>query len=407
MSLKTVNPGNLITSLEWNELVATINSIDLRVGNLEKGGTGQAPIITQVLPTGPITAGDTIRIYGSNFNFSQGGHSVFFGNTRAISFLGGSSDTLLIVIVPDPVEGATETGTPMTLTVGNLVDTAKQAITVKSKPAVVSGGIQFTFKGTRPTSTPTQNAQFFYDFELKSQASEGLTVTVSPSIAVILPLPPGVFDPNLPSLLVLLDSDGTERPNDQVSLPEGSTKTVSLRLNLPNNTNNLQYSLSATASSPGVTAKIETLPTQQVGVAVEQPDPTITSFEFSSIVDGDAAFSTDTGGMSGVDGTLSVKANSKASIEVDAAFAGIPAGQTNQYQITAEVGAPALGWSTAVNPIMQNPLPEPAPGGPVSIFFDITAPGAAATATLKLTLTRQGIATNNKRSVSYRLMLKP
>src|SRR5436190_8994726 len=151
MSLKTVNPGELIKSLDWNELVAAINSLDMRVTDLESGGPGVAPHITQVLPAGPVTAGDTIRIYGSHFDYLLGGQSVFFGTTRAVSFLDGSSDTLLIVIVPNPVTGATEPGTPMTLTVGNLVATTTQAITVKSKPVVVTGVIQFSFNGTRPT----------------------------------------------------------------------------------------------------------------------------------------------------------------------------------------------------------------------------------------------------------------
>src|SRR5947207_576884 len=119
MSLKTVNPGDLITSLDWNELVAAINNLDGRVITLESGGTGQAPHITQILPAGPVTAGDIIRIFGSHFDFEEGGNSVFFGTTQATFFQAGSSDTLLIVRVPDPTAGAVEPGTAMTLTVGN------------------------------------------------------------------------------------------------------------------------------------------------------------------------------------------------------------------------------------------------------------------------------------------------
>src|SRR6478672_4002847 len=120
MSLKTVNPGDLITSLDWNDLIAAINALDGRVTTLESGGTGQAPHITEVLPSGPVTEGDTVRIFGSNFDFVAGGATVFFGNTPIVGFLGGSSDTLLIVQVPDEVEGASDSGTALTLTVGNL-----------------------------------------------------------------------------------------------------------------------------------------------------------------------------------------------------------------------------------------------------------------------------------------------
>ena len=405
MPLLDVNPGDLIKAEDWNKLVAAINALDGRVAELETGGGDRAPKITQVPPGGTVTAGDTISIFGSNFDFSQGGHSVFFGNTRANTFFTGSSNTLLIVRIPDVVEGATPTGAPLTLTVGNLVDTTSRSITIRSKPVVVTGSIQFTFKGTRPSPTPTPGVQFFYDFELRSQASEDLTVTITPTIAVLPPLPPNVQDPGLPQLLSLLEGN-TLRENGQIALPEGATKTVSLRLTLPAQTNGLRYSLNVAASAPGVAQRVESLPAQQVGQATEQPDPTITSFEFNSIAQGDAAFSPNTGGVSGVDGTVSVRQGTTAAIDVRALFAGIPQGQTHNYQATAAIEGPAGGWSTAVHPSTPNPLPVPSPGGAAAFFFQITAPPTPSTAIARFTLTRQGVATNNKRSVAYRLILR-
>jgi hypothetical protein len=402
MPIRTVNPGDLITALDWNDLINLVNAMDVRIAELESSTGGNLPRIIQVLPSGPITAGDTIRIFGSNFDFSEGAHSVFFGVTRAISFLDGSSDTLLLVRVPDPVEGATEAGAPMTLIVGNLVGTTTQAITVRSRPVVTSGGLNFTFIGTRPTETPTANSQFFYDFQLTSTASEDLTVTIAPTIAVIPPLPDGVPDPGLPARLAVIDS-GTVRENGQVFLAEGTTRTVSLRLSLPAGTNGVRYSLSATASAPGVATRTEILPEQQVGVAGETPDPTITNFDFNSVAEGDAAFFPTTGGVSGVDGTIRVRQNTTATIEFGALFANIPSGTTNNYLISATIDSPAGGWSAAVNDINQNPLPVVGPGGPVTIFFDINAPFSATTAIMRLTLTRQGLDTNNRRVVAYRV----
>ena len=268
------------------------------------------------------------------------GMACFLAPRARLRFLPGTSDTLLNVRIPDPVTAATEEGASMVLIVGNLVGTATWPITVRSRPVVTSGNIQFTFLGTRPGPTPTQNAAFFYDFELRSQASENLIVTITPTIAVVPPLPGGVTDPELQTRLVLLDSDQSERLNNQVSLLEGTTKTISLRLSLPNNVNNLRYSLSAMASAPGVTSRVETLPTQQVGQPTEQPDPTVSSFEFSSIADGDAIFSTATGGMPGVDGTISVRASTRASIEVGALFTGIPVATSNNYLISASIDPP-------------------------------------------------------------------
>jgi hypothetical protein len=404
MPLPTVNPGDLITSDDWNDLVAALNALEAQVAELESGGGKSPPRIAQVLPTGAVMAGDQIRIFGSNFGYTQGGHSVFFGDTRATGFLSGSSDTLLIVQIPEKVEDATEDGTPMTMSVGNLYGITTWALTIKAKPEVTTGGFQFTYKGSRPT-TPAQNTQVFYDFELKSFASQDLTVTITPTIQAVLPLPSGIPDPVLSGLLAVLDADGTVRSDRRISLPEGTTKTISLRLNIPDRTTGIRYSLSVTASASGVTPVTESLPEQQVGQESEQPDPTISNFEYASVVDGEGSFSTDTGGVSGVDGTLRIRQGTRATIEMRTQFSNIPTGTTNNYQLSAAVDAPSNGWSASVNDTMQNPLPVQGPGGLSLIYFDITAPGTSTTAIVRLRLTRQGVATNNKRTVAYRLQL--
>jgi hypothetical protein len=304
--------------------------------------------------------------------------------------------------VPDPVAGATLGGASMLLTVGNLINTTTQPIVVKSKPIVISGNIAFTFKGTRPTATPTQNADFFYDFDLVSMASEDLIVTITPTIAVLLPLPGGVVDPNLPSLITVQEN-GVVRSNRQIALPEGSSKVVNLRLSLPNNVNNLRYSLSATASAPGVTQRVETLPPQQVGAASEQPDETIDSFDFVQVVSGPATVSGDTGGVSGVEGTLTFTGTAQVIIEMLAAFSGIPPGPSNHYTISVALD-PVGSWVAAVDPALPGPVEIFSPGGSTSVFYDITAPGSASTTIMSMTLTHVGLLTNNKRTVAYRLV---
>ncbi len=401
MALNTVNPGDLIKSLDWNELIALVNAMELRIAILESGTATQAPRITQILPSGPITAGDVISIYGSGFDFSQGGHSVFFGTTRATGFLTGSSDTLLIVEVPDPVLGASEAGTVMVLNVGNLVAVTPVVVTIKAKPVVTAGGMAFTFKGSTPTTPAT--GENFYDFELRSFASEDLEVTVSPTIAVIPPLPGGVVDPNLPSRIVLIDADNTVKANNKVMLLEGATKTVRLRLTLPASVGGLKYSLTTSATAPGVAPLEEPLPSQQVGQASEQPDSTVTSFNFSTMLNSNGTHSTSTGGVSGVDGTISVKPGLKATFELDATFA-IPAGPAKQYELSATVDSPATGWIAATQG-MENPL-SVSSSGIIPIDYGVTAPTSAPPTVLRLTITRLGVATNNKRTVAYRLLVQ-
>ena len=402
MPLPNVDPGDLIRSTDWNSLVAAINALEVRVAELESGGPGGPPRIDEVLSSAIVTAGDTIQIFGARFDFMVGGHSVFFGDTRAITFFSGSSDSLLIVRVPDVVTGATEQGTPMTLKVGNLVGVATRAITIRSKPIVVSGNIGLSFKATRPSQTPTAGVQFFYDFDLKSNASENLTVTIVPTIAATTPLPAGV--PPLQTLIAVLDSDGTVRADGQIALAEGATKTISLRLSVPAGTNGVQYNLSATATAPGVPNVLESLPIQTVGLATEQPDSTITNFEFFAPADNKSIF--EPSGPVGVDGTIRVFASQTSSIETRATFGNIAQGATNQYDLTAVIVAPANGWSTKINDITLPLQTVLGPGGTVPLFFDITAPSGSTTATVRFTLTRRGLATNNKRSIAYRLLLR-
>jgi hypothetical protein len=52
-------------------------------------------------------------------------------------------------------------------------------------------------------------------------------------------------------------------------------KTIALKLTLPTQTNGLKFSLSATASAPGIVTVNENLPDQTVGQEGEQPDPTV------------------------------------------------------------------------------------------------------------------------------------
>lgn len=404
MTLPLVNPGDLITSEDWNALVSAVNDLAARVADLEAGGSKSPPRIVQVLPADVMTAGDRIHIYGSNFGYTQGAASVFFGKARAAALLSGSTDTHLIVQLPDPVEGATPAGTAMTMTVGNLYDFTSKSITVKSKPVVVTGGIEFTYLGSQPT-TPAQNQSIFYRFELKSFASQPLMVTITPTFKDASQ--PGAT-PDFSKFYKIIDSDDTEHADGQVSLDTGATKIVRIRVDIPDKADGAKFSMSATASAPGVSSVVETLPDQQVGQPGEQPDQTISNFKYDSTTSGSATLSTDTGGVSGVDGTLIVAKGTTATIEMRTEFDKkyLPPGVTTLYDLNATVDTPSGGWSTSVDSSMQNPLPITDQGGLVMLDYNVTAPQNDNKTILRLTLTRRGVTKDNKRSVAYRLQIK-
>ena len=91
---------------------------------------------------------------------------------------------------------------------------------------------------------------------------------------------------------------------------------------------------------------------------------------------------------------------------MEAEFANIPDGTTNRYQLSAAIDDPAGGWSAGVNPSTPNPLSVEGPGGLIrNLFFDVTAPSGATPTVLRLTLTREGADTGNRRSAAYRLQM--
>lgn len=394
MPIRLVFPGDLITAGDWNELIAIVNTLEVRVAELEKGGGGDDELrITQVLPPGVVTAGDTIRIVGSGFGFLKGTHSVFFGPTRASIFGDESTDTVLVVQIPDPVAGATPAGTPITMTVGNLSEFVTWPLTIKSRPVQVGGALEFGFLAATP-ATPTVGAAITYTFRLASLSNASVNVLITPDLD--LPTaPPGVVE---------VHADGQVRTDRTVALPAGATKTIGVKITkIPDLPTGTTFNLSVTASAPGVQSQTAVLPPQMVGVAGESPDPTITNLTFSTVAEGTATFAAAPAGDT-VEGTLSIPgtAPTRVTIQLDATFANIPAGTSAHYLPSAEV-VTGTGWSAARNAILTpTRYTVPAPGAQEFPGFDIDAPSSGQ-AVIRFTLTHEEATTNNKRSITLRV----
>jgi hypothetical protein len=402
MTLRTVNPGDVIASTDWNDLVLAFTVLEGRVSDLERvGGSKVPPRITKVLPEGARTAGDWINIFGSNFDVSKTGYSVRFGNTRATTFdAAHSSDSLLIVQIPDQVDGATASGAPITMTVANLTDSATWPLTVKSKPVLVGGGFEFGYLNSVP-DTPASSSPIEYNFRLASLSNADLAVSVQADIQVS-----GVS--GAPAYEVH-DADGTNRPDRTIALVQGGVKTITVRFTVPGAPLLTPFTLTATASATGFQPVTEIVPPQTVGVAGEIPDPTITNLTWNRALAGTANFTPLSGGT--VAGILTIPGTAAAtvSIALDTTFANIPAGNTYHYVSSATVVSGA-GWTASARSPSQYDIPSP--GAQRFPNFDINAPDVSAIppanrtpAFIRFTLTHTGTGAtaNNRRSVTFRV----
>lgn len=345
MALRNVQPGELITSADWNELVDALGGLDTRVSNLENGSASVAPRITQVFPTGARTAGDTIRIYGSNFGFTIGGHSVTFGNTQAVSFLTGSSDSLLIVKIPDEVDGATSAGVPITMTVSNLHSFATWVLTIKSQPVASTDSIILTHLSTQPT-TPTVGQPLRFTFEMVSQTQADTTVTIIPTTQ--RQLGGSLVDDS--TIMVIVNNQPVA--NRQIPLPEGATINLEIRIPTIPDSPGTQFALTVFANAPGLTAVSTLVPNLVIGQPSAQPDTTVTSWQRSAqgIVNGNVTFVSLNDGI--VSGQFDIartntSAVARLTIELDATFANIPVGPPYTYSLEESLAPAVSGWSVA------------------------------------------------------------
>src|SRR5215475_14098023 len=98
--LAQVNPGDLIRAEDYNQLVAGVNDLRVRVERLEAADSGGddgiigAPIIDTVNPIAP-HIGDTVVVTGSLFDYTIGASRAALDGLP-VTLLGGSSDKVLI-----------------------------------------------------------------------------------------------------------------------------------------------------------------------------------------------------------------------------------------------------------------------------------------------------------------------
>lgn len=178
-----VNPGDLITADYINELVASINDLETRVGKLETGTGGTPagpPVLTSLTPPGSVQVHQVLELAGLHFGpFGQ--TTVAIGEGTVTEFLSGSTDTSLFVTVPllaslprtVPVSVITPQGTSNSL-----------QLSVLPQQVVNSGEVFVDDENTTP-QTPQPGATAQYQFQIRSATTQPDTYRFTATVGTV------------------------------------------------------------------------------------------------------------------------------------------------------------------------------------------------------------------------------
>jgi hypothetical protein len=390
--LPHVEPGDLITAGQMNDLIDRLNSIDERLAAVEQNGaqSGADVVITAIEPpSGNLKVGELLRVHGANFGFSVGSHRVYIDDLRVNAFESGSSDQLLNFKIPLTITDAPVNGRPAVLTVSNATSSTQRTLILRSA-MTLAGAADVNFINVQP-ATPTANGQATFQFQVVSQAN--LEATFALTASVISAVSQSLWT----SAVRLLDSNQVEIPGGQVTLTPGQSKTVFVAINpIPNVPNGTAFTVALNVVSGTVSGSSGNMPFA-VGSAVQQPDATITlNAPTADIVSGAATLN-----------STSLTASNGAIVNLS--FPSTFTVQGN-YDIVPSLKNGATNWALLVAAVTQNPLPVlqteiNAGGGKASknIVIAIQRNAGATAGTLEVKVTRQGQTQNRTRTLLLQL----
>lgn len=318
----TVKPGDIITADLFNRIIALLNAHDAQLAAGTGPGAGLA--INQLVPAGPYRVGDTLQIFGQNFEFTLGATRVFLNATQVINLLATSTDTRLEFAIPE-VPGVVEGGTSVDLVLLNRTDSVTRPIVLRPRSVPLQGNVLLNWLGVTPAGVPAgQNVSFRYRIE--SRTNLRATWQILPVVDV------AANAAAWNDALRVLDAFGNNLPSRQiVDLDPGAAREFVVALQpLPAGTANTAFGLSVTATAGGLTGLSGTQPFV-VGAIGPQPDPSFT-----------ATLIPDFSGGALVDSTLTVAGGGNRQVGIDLALT-----VAGNYTITRTLSAGATGWTVA------------------------------------------------------------
>ncbi len=379
-----VLPGDLITADEMNQILHAINSLNDRVSALEGsviGGSGV--VITDMIPpSGTVTVGDQMTVFGRNFGFSVGSHRVYVDDLRVTAFKAGSSDTQLIFDIPLSIVDVPPEGRSAMLTVSNASSSAQRTLLLKSA-LVLTGSVDVISKGVTPTTIAAGQPATF-SFSLRSRANLDARFAINATISV------AANQSEWQNNVQILDSSQAVLANKQIDVPAGQEVAFSVRIGpVPAGTDGVPFTLRVEAVAGNVTGSSGDI-MQTVGQVADQPDNTITLNFSSSRVQG-------TGAVTATEIRLS--SGSSAKVSLNATFTVV-----GSYDLTPSLLGGATNWqaqpllSTTPNPfpITQQDLSNPQGISAQTLDFVVTPQAGATSGQIEFKVQRQGSTKSRK-----------
>jgi hypothetical protein len=206
-----IQPGDLIMSSFWNQVLHALNSFDDRISALEAAGSsGGALTISGIFPSTPPHIGDTITILGRGFGVPSS-NSVNIDGTPISQLLAGSTDSQLIIKIPN-LQGIPQAGKFVTLTVANPKGSANITfLLLQGQPTTPTGSLQINQSPTKVSpADPLAIAgkPYTFTFTVTAITSMDEIYTVTPAVAAGW-------------TAVLVDNSGTPIVPSEVPIPKG------------------------------------------------------------------------------------------------------------------------------------------------------------------------------------------
>jgi hypothetical protein len=134
--LLTVQPGDLITSQGYNEVVLKLKELEDRIAALEGSGGGTGIIINRFEPATECPVGQELSVIGTGFQFPSSLNVVSVDGVPVTGFRPGSTSTRLRFLVPQLASSIPASGRAVMIRVTNSNGTAEQAYRILPPTAV-------------------------------------------------------------------------------------------------------------------------------------------------------------------------------------------------------------------------------------------------------------------------------